>query len=271
MRLPRFKRFLGCGEGDRMEYTQAEWEEFFEEERRRNNDEWWAEEERKKKEEDIRRGHWVVSPQLTVWEQREWEDLRYDNSLWGKVQKTDGDQTWEEWDITDPNIKARYDVLNKKRQKHIDTDHYRRCRLPPREYYEVKERVLTHGIGIRRVKFETLPDGFKFLRVDFPPDYQWLLNNENGKSKQATNPAGYHITICDWRKYEADQAARDATDTLEGKYNEWREIEMNEITISSGDTYQIEGNSQFAQDLRETVAITMTHKGAGYKAHVSMD
>ena len=48
-------------------------------------------------------------------------------------------------------------------------------------------------------------------------------------------------------------------------------IEMREIEISSGDTYQIVGNSQFAQDLRETVAITMTHKGAGYKAHISMD
>jgi len=268
MRLPRFRRFLGSGEGDWVEYTQAGRDEWS----RRSNEEWWAREERRKKEEDIRRGSWVVSPKPTVWEEREWRDLRYDNILWANVQKTDENgKPWEVWEITDPKIKARFDKLDEKRQQHINTDNYQKRRLPPSEYYAVKDHVLTHGIGIQPVRFETASDGFKYLRVDFPDDYKWLLNNEFGRSEQAKNPAGYHITICEPKTYDTDQAAKQATDHLEGEYGRWQEIEMNEITISSGDTYQIEGNSQFAQDLRETVAITMRHKGAGYKAHISMD
>jgi len=263
MRLPRFQRFLGCG------YTQAEWDEFYEEERRKRDEEWWAGEERRKKEEDIRRGHWVVSPRLTSVEEQEWEAINFNNSLWTDVKKTEDGQSWWERVCNDPVAKARFDVLDKKRQEHIDTDNYARCRLPPIQYYQVKEKVLQDGIGTRWVRFETASDGFKYLRVHFPDDYQWLLNNETGKAQQRTNPAGLHITICDWRKYEG--AAKEATDALEANYWQWQEIEMKEISVSTGDTYQIEGNSQFAQDLRETVAITMRHKGAGYKAHISMD
>ena len=256
MRLPRFQRFLGRGEGEWREYSQAEWDEFYEEERVR---------------EDIRRGHWVVSPRLTSAEEQEWEAINFNNSLWTDVEKTEDGQSWWERVCNDPVAKAKFDVLDKKRQEHIDTDHYFRCRLPPREYYHVKDYVLEHGIGVRWVKFDELPNGFRFLRVHFPDDYQWLLNNEHGRSEKATKDSGYHISICDGWKYIADEAARQATDHLREMYWWWQEIEMNEISISSGDTYQIEGNSQFAQDLRETVAITMKHKGRGYKAHISMD
>ena len=62
---------------------------------------------------------------------------------------------------------------------------------------------------------------------------------------------------------------RKATDAIADKYGRWQEIEMNDISISSGDTYQIEGDSEFAEDLRKTVAITLNKPN--YKAHISMD
>ena len=43
-----------------------------------------------------------------------------------------------------------------------------------------------------------------------------------------------------------------------------------DVLVSSGDTYQIMGNSQFAKDLREVTDITMAHKG-NYQPHVSLD
>jgi hypothetical protein len=106
--------------------------------------------------------------------------------------------------------------------------------------------------------------------VDFPTEYKWLLNNEFGRAKQAVNPAGYHITICYDKTYESDPKAKEATDVIAEKYKWWTEIEMKDISISSGDTYQIEGNSEFAEDLRKTVAITLAEKEY-YKAHISMD
>ena len=40
--------------------------------------------------------------------------------------------------------------------------------------------------------------------------------------------------------------------------------------VSSRDTYQIMGNSQFAKDEREVTEITMAHKG-NYQPHISLD
>ena len=146
------------------------------------------------------------------------------------------------------------------------------CRLAPEEYYRVKDRVLKEGIGELWVIFETQSEtGFKYIKVDFPTDYKWLLNNEFGRAKQAVNPAGYHITICYDKTYVSDPKAKEATDAIAEKYGGWwQKIVMKDISISSGDTYQIEGDSEFAQDLRNTVAITLAEK-LNYKAHISMD
>ena len=114
MLLPRFRYFIGCGEGDGGGYSQAEWDEFYEQQRRRKNDEWWAEEGRRKKKEDIRRGHWVVSPRLTDAEEQEWEAINFNNSLWADVKKTEDGQSWWERVCNDPVAKARFDVLDKK-------------------------------------------------------------------------------------------------------------------------------------------------------------
>ena len=134
----------------------------------------------------------------------------------------------------------------------------------------VKDIVLKEGIGKLWVKFETQSEsGFEYIKMDFPLDYKWLLNNEVGRTKQAVNPAGYHITICYDKTYESDPEAKKATDDIEEKYWRWQEIEMKDISISSGDTYQIEGDSEFAEDLRNTVAITLNKPN--YKAHISMD
>ncbi len=124
------------------------------------------------------------------------------------------------------------------------------------------------------VIFDTqLDTGFRYLKVHFPDDFELLLNNEYCRSVQATNPAGYHITICDRRVYDSDAAAKEATDKLAEKDGEWQEIEMNSISISSGDTYQIEGDSEFAEDLRRKVAIKLSRQKntPNYKAHISMD
>ncbi len=85
--------------------------------------------------------------------------------------------------------------------------------------------------------------------MDFPPDYERLLNNEFGRTKQAANPAGYHITICYDKTDVSDPKAKEATDAIAAKYGGWwQKIEMKDISISSGDTYHIEGDSEFAQD-----------------------
>ena len=42
------------------------------------------------------------------------------------------------------------------------------------------------------------------------------------------------------------------------------------VSVSSGDTYEIIGNSEFARDLRAVTSITKAHD-PGYKPHVSLD
>ena len=131
------------------------------------------------------------------------------------------------------------------------------------------------GIGKRWVRFFTDSDtGFSYIKVDFASDDPDLLNGPAGQALQAQNPAGYHITICYDKTYKEDPEAKDATDAIAEKYGGWwQKIEMKDSSISSGDTYQIEGDSEFARDLRNTVAITLAgYKGnPNYKAHISMD
>ena len=76
------------------------------------------------------------------------------------------------------------------------------------------------------------------------------------------------------KRIKGDPRAQEATDEIESKYGDWwREINMHEISISSDDTYQIDGDSEFAEDLRRTVAITLvgSKNNPNYKAHISMD
>ena len=41
-----------------------------------------------------------------------------------------------------------------------------------------------------------------------------------------------------------------------------------DVLVSSGDTYQILGNSQFAKDLRDVADTSMAHNG-NYQPHIS--
>ena len=260
MRLPRFGRFLSGAGGDGwVDYSQHPEEN------------WWEKEERTKRQADILRGHWVVSDPLTPEEEEEWRDIKYNLDYYDTEEKTENEQTWTEYVFKDTEMKAKFLALEKKKQDHNDTTNYALCRLAPEEYYRVKDRVLKEGLGELWVIFETQSEtGFKYIKVEFPSDYKWLLNNEFGRAKQAVNPAGYHITICYDKTYESDPKAKEATDAIAERYKWWTEIEMKDISISSGDTYQIEGDSEFAQDLRNTVAITLAEK-LNYKAHISMD
>jgi hypothetical protein len=264
MRLPRFGRFLsGAGGDEWIDYSQY------------SEEKWWEKEERTKREEDTRRGSWVVSDPLTPDEEEEWRDIKYNLDYYNVVEKTENEQTWTEYEFKDPAIKAKFLALEKKKKDHDDTNNYALCRLAPKEYYEVKDKVLKEGLGELWVKFETQSEtGFKYIKVDFPQDYKLLLNNEFGRAKQAVNPAGYHITICYDKTYVLDPKAKEATDVIAEKYGEWwQKIEIKNISISSGDTYQIDGDSEFAEDLRRTVAITLAgyKDNPNYRAHISMD
>ena len=117
--------------------------------------------------------------------------------------------------------------------------------------------------------------GFRYRKVNFDSNDADLLIGPAGQALQAQNPAGYHITICYDKTYKEDPIAKEAaTDAIAMKYGDWwHEIEMKDISISSGDTYQIDGDSEFAEDLRRTVAITLAgyKDNPNYKAHISMD
>ena len=258
MRLPRFGRFLSGAGGDG-------WIDYHSQEN------WWEKEERTKREADISRGSWVVSDPLTPAEEQEWREIKYNNDYYNAEEKTENEQTWTEYVFKDTEIEAKFNALAKKKKDHDDTKNYALCRLAPKEYYMVKDRVLKEGLGELWVIFETQSEtGFKYIKVEFPRDYELLLNNAVGRAKQAVNPAGYHITICYDKTYASNPEAQKATDAIAEKYKWWTKIEMKDISISSGDTYQIEGDSEFAQDLRNTVAITLAKK-LNYKAHISMD
>ena len=262
MRLPRFGRFLsGAGWVDYSQHPEENW---------------WEKEERTKRQADILRGHWVVSPSLTPEEEEEWKRLKYEYDLYEEVEETDSNgRTGKVWAFKDTENASNFEVLNDKKDKHEGSLNYATCRLPPAQYYTVKDRVQKEGIGKRWVKFFTDSDtGFRYLKVDFASDDPDLLNGHAGQALQAQNPAGYHITICYDKTYKEDPRAQEATDEIERKYGDWwREINMHKISISSGDTYQIDGDSEFAEDLRRTVAITLagSKNNPNYKAHISMD
>ena len=263
MRLPRFGRFLNGAGGDG-------WIDYHSQEN------WWEKEEREKRDADIRRGSWVVSDPLTPEEEEEWKRIKYDYDLYEEVEETNGyGKTRKVWALKDPGNASKFGVLSDKKDKHEGSLNYATCRLPPAQYYTVRDRVQKEGIGKRWVRFFTDSDtGFSYIKVDFASDDPDLLNGPAGQALQAQNPAGYHITICYDKTYKEDPGAKKATDAIAEKYGQWwQEIEMKDISISSGDTYQIEGDSEFARDLRNTVAITLAgyKNNPNYKAHISMD
>ena len=150
MKLPRFGRlFNGAGGDDEWrDYTMKEGDQWYAEN-------WWEEEERTKREADIKRGSWVVSAQLTQEEEQEWREFKYNNNYYNSEEKTENGETWTENVFKNANIEAKFNALDKKKQDHDATNNYALCRLAPREYYEVKDRVLRDGIGKQWVRFET--------------------------------------------------------------------------------------------------------------------
>ena len=103
MKLPRFGR-LFSGAGDDVEWIDYDMKE----------ENWWEEEERTKKEADLRRGHWVVSVQLTAAEEQEWQDIKYNNDLYNAEEKTENGKTWMDWVFKDANIEAKFNALRKR-------------------------------------------------------------------------------------------------------------------------------------------------------------
>ena len=125
-------------------------------------------------------------------------------------------------------------------------------------------------MGIVGVQYGRQPDtGFHFARIYFPRGFKHLTNEE-GQRRKATTPACYHVTLGYNKDYTENAEARAAIDDFAHKYRRYKEVMIPNTSVSSGDTYDIIGNSEFARDLRAVTSITKAHD-PGYKPHVSLD
>ena len=169
--------------------------------------------------EDIKRGYWELTEPLTADE--EWE-LHYLNDFdkWEEV--TTGDK--KEWKLKDPDDQQRYDELYKKDQAYKGSVHVAETRLHPREYYNRRWCIDTHGIGRVGVQYQKDPEtGFHYARIWFPRDFQHLTNAEGQRRKQET-PASYHVTLGYNTDYTENPTARAAIDNFAHTYKWYKEV-----------------------------------------------
>ena len=125
-------------------------------------------------------------------------------------------------------------------------------------------------MGLVGVQYERQPDtGFHFARIYFPRGFKHLTNEE-GQRRKATTPAGYHVTLGYHKDYTESPEARAAIDSFAHKYRRHKEVMIPNVSVSSGDTYEIIGNSEFARDLRAVTSITKADN-PDYKPHISLD
>ena len=168
-----------------------------------------------------------------------------------------------------PSQQPRHDEHAYKDKQHKDTTNFLETRLPPQEYYNRKKNI-EKGLGLVGVQYERQPDtGFHFARIYFPRGFKHLTNEE-GQRRKAATPAGYHVTLGYDKDYTENAEARAAIDNFADKYRRGTVVMIPNVSVSSGDTYEIIGNSEFARDLRAVTSITKA-RDPGYKPHVSLD
>jgi hypothetical protein len=69
--------------------------------------------------------------------------------------------------------------------------------------------------------------------------------------------------------YTENPTARAAIDNFAHKYGTYKEVVIPKVNVSSGDTYEILGDYEFAKDLRAVTDITKA-SSANYKPHISL-
>ena len=214
---------------------------------------------------DVNRGYWELTEPLTTDEEYELRNLN-DFDKWEEV--TTGDN--KAWKLKDPDDQQRYDELYQKDQAYKGSVNYAETREHPREYYERRFLLKKHGLGIIGVQYEREPEtGFHYARIYFPRKFKHLTNAEGQRRKRET-PAGYHVTLGYNTDYTENPTARAAIDNFAHKYGTYKELMVPRVNVSSGDTYEIIGDSEFARDLRAVTDITKA-SSANYKPHISLD
>jgi hypothetical protein len=255
---------IGGMEDEERERRQREWDAWRAEERKE-----WDRQQRKatnrRERDDVKRGYWELTEPLTTDEEYELRNLN-DFDKWEEVTTDDK----KEWKLKDPDDQQRYDELYNKDQAYKGSVNFAETRLPPYEYYLQRKKINHNGLGFVGVQYEREPStGFHYARIHFPRNFVHLTNAEGQRRKRET-PAGYHVTLGYNTDYTENPAARAAIDNFAHKYGWYKEIPIQKVNVSSGDTYEIIGNSEFARDLRAVTDITKA-SSANYKPHISLD
>ena len=185
----------GMEAADEWARQQREWA-VYKEQQQREWDAWRAEEEaerirmqrkeaHRRERNDIKRGHWVMTEQLTTDAEDELRRLK-DFDQWEEFLNNGN----TEWRLKDLNDQPRYDELSNKDQAYKGSANYAEIRVPPIEYYNRRININKHGIGIVGVQYEKQPDtGFHYARIHFPRNFQHLTNEE-GQRRKAATPSG---------------------------------------------------------------------------------
>ena len=237
---------IGGMEDEEWARRQREWAEW----RERQLREWEEEQLRQRKtqyrreRDDINRGHWEVTEPLTPDEENELRELK-NYELWEEFVNPTTNRP--DWRLRDPNQQPRYEELAKKDRDHKGSVNFLETRLPPRDYYNTRRNIQKNGLGLVGVQYEREPStGFHFARIYFPRNFQHLTNPEGRQRKRATS-AGYHVTLGYHNDYTDNPAARAALDNFANKYRNYQTVMVPKVSVSSGDTYEILGNSDFCQ------------------------
>ncbi|MFM7981533.1 MAG: hypothetical protein ACKPKO_19665 [Candidatus Fonsibacter sp.] len=170
--------------------------------------------------------------------------------------------------LRDTTQQPRYDELARKDQEHKGSFNFLETPLPPRDYYNTRVSIEKRTWPSRSPVRETTRHRLPLCNNILSRNFQHMTNPEGQQRKRAT-PASYHVTLA-YHNDCTENPARAAIDNFANKYRNYQTVMVPKVTVSSGDTYKIVGNSEFATDLRAVTSITTAHNPV-YKPHISLD
>jgi hypothetical protein len=195
---------------------------------------------------------------------------------WHEVEVVnDYGETVKEWQLKDP-VEWWYHKPRLDRVTKYDTNlHWHASRLSKPQYEARKEEIYQNGIG-QVVMRPQLTGNLYSLRVMFPPGFRHLTNQYGQMKKLQDNAAGYHISLGYWRDVQKNPELRNAMNAFLMKYYDTTlenidipsdvAEEFNWVKVGGGSTYEINDDTEFANDLRDLVKL-----GTGKTPHISLD
>jgi hypothetical protein len=212
------------------------------------------------------------------WSNWEWDKVKQDDNHWQDYTYNNeyGDEVHDRR-LVDETERHFYDDRQKMIDEYDTAVHWQNTRLRQPYYEFQKKRIEQNGLQ-NVVLTPQITGNLISLRVDFPPQFTHLLNARGLQEKHATN-AGFHISLSYRREVDQNPEHRENINNFLRKYfgleNGLDDIgtrlgmtkNFPHVRVNKNGIYNLEGNTEFDEDLRELVL----EGTAKHEAHISLD